>query len=298
MKFSKPALLLDDQVKLLSKRGMIIDIPDAERILGDINYYRFSGYALHFEKFNNRQRTHIFYPETKFSDVIKLHDFDHELRNLISKYLSVIEIKIRTVICYEMVHKYKDPHCYLKKEIFEKEYFFTSFINIVRDSFNRSKEVFVQAYKNKYTDPYLPPLWMVIELISFGQCSKLYKGLSSEPLKRTIAEKFNCWYENMESWLMALSGLRNHCAHHSRVWNKKFQIRPKIPRKCRKFKLDNQRIISFYVAILKLLNDINLQDDFNQDFNKLLNKYSEFPKKKMGFTKYIDIDKLYKTAIL
>ncbi|WP_218118031.1 Abi family protein [Pelistega sp. MC2] len=35
--------------------------------------------------------------------------------------------------------------------------------------------------------------------------------------------------EILESWLKALNSIRNICAHHSRLWNRKLGIAIKIP---------------------------------------------------------------------
>ena len=82
--FKKPPLSLAGQVGLLESRGMIIsDRSTAEEALLRLNYYRFSGYALHFEIFKDRQRTHQFKPGTTFDAVLQLYEFDTRLRALL-----------------------------------------------------------------------------------------------------------------------------------------------------------------------------------------------------------------------
>ena len=84
--FTKPPLSLADQVALLKQRGM--QIPDqelAEDTLLRLNYYRFSGYALHFEVFQDRQRTHQFKAGTSFDAVMSLYEFDTQLRPLLTR---------------------------------------------------------------------------------------------------------------------------------------------------------------------------------------------------------------------
>ena len=51
MKFSKPAITLDQQIDLLIQRGMAIPGRDyARHYLTHLNYYRLGGYWLPFER--------------------------------------------------------------------------------------------------------------------------------------------------------------------------------------------------------------------------------------------------------
>jgi abortive infection bacteriophage resistance protein len=44
---------------------------------------------------------------TRIEDVVALYYFDMDLRNILNKYLSRIEIAIRTTMIYELSNKYK-----------------------------------------------------------------------------------------------------------------------------------------------------------------------------------------------
>jgi hypothetical protein len=45
-----------------------------------------------------------------------------------------------------------------------------------------------------------------------------------------VAHTFNLQHDILQSWLHALTFGRNICAHHCRIWNRVFTIRPKIPK--------------------------------------------------------------------
>ena len=98
------------------------------------------------------------------------------------------------------------------------------------DSIKESKEEFVRHYLSTYyADSPGVPLWMVSEIISFGQLSKLYAGLNSDD-KEAIAKQYDLSHRVFGQWLHAIIYLRNICAHHSRLWNRELEIRPIRPR--------------------------------------------------------------------
>ncbi|MCF6177523.1 MAG: Abi family protein [Victivallaceae bacterium] len=73
MKFNKPPATPEFLIELLQERGMTVsDTEVATLFLKTVGYYRFTGYALHFEEFENRQRTHKFKSGTDFNDIVTL----------------------------------------------------------------------------------------------------------------------------------------------------------------------------------------------------------------------------------
>jgi len=70
----------------------------------------------------------------------------------------------------------------------------------------------------------------MLELVSFGCLTKLYMNFADTPVKKRIARSFGvAKYEYLESWMKAVSALRNACAHHARVWNRNMPNRPQLP---------------------------------------------------------------------
>lgn len=93
--FKKPVLSLDEQVALLISRGMTVKNEEsAMSFLRDVNYYRFSGYAIYYEIFQDGQRTHVFKPGTEFEKVKNIYWFDSELRSILFQAIEPIEIMI------------------------------------------------------------------------------------------------------------------------------------------------------------------------------------------------------------
>ena len=101
-----------------------------------------------------------------------------------------------------------------------------------RTEAERSNEVFIEHYRGKYTDPYLPPLWMITELMTFGQLSKWLDATADLRLRSAVARDLGMpSRETFEGTIQALSYVRNICAHHGRLWNRRLVKRiPNIKR--------------------------------------------------------------------
>ncbi len=120
MKYKKPPLSIKEQCDKLCDRGLTIeDKRFAESILSSINYYRLSAYYFPFQKDKEK---HLFYPGKKFKDIICLYKFDSALRALIFRLVESAEILARMRITYCLVTKYKDPFCYISKELYSPKF--------------------------------------------------------------------------------------------------------------------------------------------------------------------------------
>jgi abortive infection bacteriophage resistance protein len=100
--YNKPWISLSDQVEKLKSRGLIIeDRAAAEAFLHHVNYYRFTGYCLAFER-----PRHSFLDGTTFEQITSAYFFDVKLRQLIRRMLDWIEIDLRTSIAYDFGQAY------------------------------------------------------------------------------------------------------------------------------------------------------------------------------------------------
>jgi len=84
MQFAKPTTTFDEQLDLLTSRGMTIpNRQTAIHYLQHLNYYRLRGYSIPFEI---DWQNHRFAPGTRIDDVLNLYIFDRELRLLLIKH--------------------------------------------------------------------------------------------------------------------------------------------------------------------------------------------------------------------
>lgn len=86
-------------------------------------------------------------------------------------------------------------------------------------------QTFIKHYYHKYGEPELPRSWMVSETLTFGTVSQAFKNLTHQNQK-PIAKALGLDGTVLGSWLHALSYVRNLAAHHQRLWNRAYTIKP------------------------------------------------------------------------
>jgi abortive infection bacteriophage resistance protein len=247
-----------------------------------LNYYRFSGYALHFESFVNRQRTHAFAPGTSFDQVVALYQFDAQARSLLFRYIQVVEIAFRSAVCYELAIQTNNPHWYLDQSMYSSRFDYAHLLADCQRECDRSDEIFIYSYRLKYDQPPLPPAWMMTEILSMGCWSRIYMRLADQEGKKAVADHFLVSPHYLESWIHALSVLRNLCAHHARIWNRRFTIRPRLPRPLQSLVVDNTYLAALLVVLMQLLSTLGRRGEFRIEFDALLASFPDVPRDKMG----------------
>lgn len=283
LSYSKPPLSLDEQIALLRSRGMVIaGIQSAKELLFRTNYYRFCGYALHFEIFRGGVRADRFQEGTKFEDVSNLMNFDDELRRLLLRFLGPLEIAFRTAFCYEMSIGSGDPFWYTKRDYFFDSNEHRAFLDGCRESFSRSDETFVRAFKAKYSNR-LPPCWMMIELASFGGWSKLYGNLKLKRLRQRVAGRFGVREHTFRSWIRSLAVLRNACAHHKRIWNQQLSYSPTIRHTLFEHAANERRVAARILVLSELLKPLKLADSISLEMQHLMDAYPIVDRRELGF---------------
>lgn len=88
-----------------------------------------------------------------------------------------------------------------------------------------SKEDFVTHHKAKYGEKL--PIWAAVEIMDWGMLSHLY-GMSPNSTRNRIADSCGLSAPQMESWLKSLNIVRNYAAHHARMFNRVYDIKPKL----------------------------------------------------------------------
>lgn len=144
-------------------------------------------------------------------------------------------------------------------------------------------EPFIEHYRKKYTrNPHLP-LWMGLEVISFGGLSRLLKGLKSEDL-RIIAGQYYLPDKVLTSWVHTLVYARNLCAHHSRLWNRTLAVKPLLPFKLQTWRnINNNKTYCLLMMLKHLLDFINPGQLWTYKLIRLLEDNPSIVLDKMGF---------------
>jgi abortive infection bacteriophage resistance protein len=292
--FNKKPSTYEQQVQLLIQRGLNID--DNQRIvryLNQISYYRLSAYFLPFQKVKN-----CFNEGVSFEDILETYKFDRKLRLLVFDNIERVEIAIRAQITNILAFNYNDAHWQDNPAVFKKPYNkkagvsvnpFDEFQTIItKNTKSKKPEVFLDHYLKKYQYPQNPPSWMCMELLTIGELSRLFNGLGSPKDKQQIADYFGLHYKVFISWLHTLTYVRNICAHHARLWNREFAIKPDVLQKPREKWIDkvfenNHRTFYFLCTLKYLLIAANPNNNFTIKLNELIVKHPKVPIRYLGF---------------
>lgn len=226
MKYAKPPVTFSDQVTLLESRGLVVpDKKRAEHFLSHLNYYRFAGYVLPFEQ---DHASHQLRPGTTFDQVLDLYIFDRELRLLLLDAIERIEVSVRTQWAYYFAHA-TNAHGYLNPTHSSSARIYARNLATLERELERSSETFIKHFRQKYTDPDLPPIWAACEVMTMGLLSNWYSTLRPIAIRKKIANTYLLDQQVLESVLHHLSYIRNVCAHHSRLWNRSVVVTFSVP---------------------------------------------------------------------
>lgn len=267
MKYEKPATTIEQQIKLLKSRGLVIN---DEVILGDylrdISYYHLSAYFKFYQKDDDQ-----FFDNVNFEDVLRIYLFDNKLRLLLLGLLERVEQSFKCRVAYELSILKNNSHWFLNPEIFSSKEEHEEIIKILEEETEKSKEeLSIKNYFNKYNDPSLPPIWILNEILSFGECVKI-----SRKLIITYRNKISRTYGEDEkfiiNWVHCLSILRNICAHHSRLWNREIVLTPyKNHKKYASFFSGPNRLYNYLVILQIFLSKINPNSSWVERLDKLI----------------------------
>ena len=172
---------------------------------------------------------------SSLDQAVELYEFDEKLRLLVFKHIHRIEIAIRTRFNEAMCENTGNAFWYLDSSLFGRNTAsYVDTINKLRGAFLESQETFALHFREKYYNDYcrfyslMPPSWMAIELMTFGNMLTLLNSVSIDTIKH---QKLDRWarkkigpdkFKKLTNWLRCIRDVRNHCAHHNRLFNRNF----------------------------------------------------------------------------
>lgn len=220
--YNKTPSTIKQQIEILEERGCEInDIEYAKKCLTNINYYRLAHY---FAPFKDSKKGR-YKKGTTFEDGMRLYEFDRQLRRLIMTFLEEIEISFRAIVSNYHAMKY-GALGYLNASTFDSGHNHASHLTRIERlmELNESED-FVKHHKNKYGG--VMPVWVAMELFSFGNLTYFYIDMKEADQKELSAKYYNLNYRMVENYLLCLSDLRNACAHYTRLYENPLPMIPK-----------------------------------------------------------------------
>lgn len=325
--FSKPSISVAEQITLLRKRGLNIqDQQRTEHYLEVISFFRLSPYMSPFQQETESNQT--FKSGTSFKQVAALYAFDRELRLLVMDAIERVEVAVRAMINnvmgakYQTQHElYSGSHWYLNPIHFKRQFDHHRLINTLNAKQNRERgelareigkinnaqydddkkqalinlkqrENYFRFYLNNYNQPELPPCWAIMEELTLGELSHLFKGLAKDADRKQISRRFNTPMTVLANWLHTLTFVRNSCAHHGRLWNRELPIAPKLIQ-TKQWQLPStlpnsniqpiRRLFSVLLLLAYLMKQVSPDSQWVNKLLQLIARYPDVPVKSMGF---------------
>lgn len=283
MHYLKPALTFEQQADQLLQRGLLADRALLIERLRAVSYYRLSAYWHPF-----RQPDDSLQPGTTLALVWQRYVFDRRLRCLVIDAIERIEIAVRTRMANTLTVAH-GPFGHTRAANLPglSPVQHAEFLRRIEDETQNSRETFVDHFRTKYTaEPHLP-LWMAVELMTFGATLTLFRGLDRR-MKQQLAADLGIADTVLHSWLLALNQVRNICAHHGRLWNRQFGVQPMIPRPNKHpdwhfpVAVTGDRLFGVATVLHYLLDLIAPQSRWPARFMALLAAHPDIPRLPMG----------------
>ena len=287
MEYNKQTLDTPDLLALLKQRGLVItNEQEALKTLSIISYFRL---ACYFRPMEADKQTHKFREGSTLEQVMALYEFDTALRDMVFCAIRQIEVALRTRINHHFSRNHT-PFWFSQVDLAIDGHLFADNLSSVDRELRRSKEEFIKEHFARYDKPTFPPAWKTLETVSFGTLSKLYGNFAEKADKKAVAEDFGLpQHEFLNSWMESLTSLRNFCAHHSRIWNRRYALKPQMPKTLAggdwltDFSFPPDKIYPQLCCIAYWLNAIEQKNTFVADFKALLTKYPTVDTAAMGF---------------
>lgn len=260
---------------------MINDTDDgipAGMALESIGYFRL---LIYMRKY--RSGTGIFFPKTKFSDIVRLYDFDRKLKSITIDAVERLEVKLRAALSNPLsivhgAHWYLDPSHF--SDVVKHHKVMGKIINAV----DHKKNVALEHYYNTYADPRLPPVWLTCEKLSIGALSWMFSDLNIAS-RKIVAKYWGVPEPLLVSWFRTLTDLRNECAHHGRLWRGQFTSNS--PERHTSHAADFRNIKTFYpraCVVALLLETMGLKKWWRESLLAIFGQYPAVsPLQDLGF---------------
>jgi len=143
----------------------------------------------------------------------------------------------------------------------------------------------------------MPPSWKSFELLTFNSLLGILKNAKDFKDLIPIARSFGLHHSVLISWVDSFVYVRNICAHHGRLWNRKLTKSPKWIRSPKKqwinrwenedknVKTEDKelKIYAVICAIIYCLEFVNPYSKYGNNLIKLLEKYHLVDIMHMGF---------------
>lgn len=274
----KPALTYEKQIAhLKAAHNLTIEDDNAALdILSKVNYYRLSAYGLGLTIPGNKE---LYVDGITLEHLFRLYQFDSRFRNILVHIIEQLEIQLRTQLSNYLALKYGsegyiDPNNFTAIKSKTGDLIHTAVIDSFKKECERQKLIpFVKHHMDKYDGHF--PIWVAIELFTFGNLSSLFSIMVPDDQK-AISALYGTRPNYLGSWILALVEVRNICAHYGRLYNMPLKQTPHLYRENKQYQRGKQRkVFPVLLAIKRMLRNDDRWDSFERQLESLVDEYSD-----------------------
>lgn len=198
-----------------------------------------------------------------------------------------IEIEFRTQIAYHLAIKYGSDVLLYESNFISKtnkddKTIYSMIIENLEKEIQRQKnKPFVKHHINKYDGKF--PIWVSVELMSFGNLSSLFSILKDEDQKE-ISKYYNTDPRYLKNWILCLVEVRNICAHYTRLYNMPLKETPRLYKENEIYKAKQNKIFPILLIIKRILKSNDQWSSLYKDLEYTFKKFQGYYNYKfMGF---------------
>ncbi|KFI85029.1 Abi family protein [Bifidobacterium pullorum subsp. saeculare DSM 6531 = LMG 14934] len=206
MQLHKPYRTIDEQIQLLTSRGMSVG-PEAKHALQREGYYAIvNGYKDQFldRRASQRVGDDRYIEGTRFDDLYALFRFDRELRSLLFQGITPAEATLKAICSHEFTKAYpSESNPYLNPHNYDSQSY-SSACKLIDKVFRRILEsnrtehngrhagkAYIRHCLNDHNGQV--PLWVLANDLSLGQIAWFFQ-ISAPQVRLAVAESFTDLY--------------------------------------------------------------------------------------------------------
>lgn len=277
----KPARSYEEQARrMLDVHNLSVgNVDRARHILSTVNYYRLTTYGKHLRRADDPER---FIDGVTLDVLYDLYQFDMGLRHQLLPVLEFFEVQLRAKLSYHLAMTYGSTG-YTNAANFrldrQSQGSHKSLMNKFNIEVKRQDDLaFVRHHQTKYGGRF--PIWVALELFSFGMIAQLYEILIEND-QWAVSSEYNLTPAELSALIASAVDVRNICAHYSRLYNQPIEDLPILPPKYKAYESD--RVFPVILMLKTVAGNHRVYGDMIRGVAQLAREYPKADLSLCGF---------------
>lgn len=235
-----PFLTLHQRVEYLGSKGYLFGTTPSDQAvarLNFVNFHYFLGYARNYRMLASKG---IVPTEAVLDRVFAIVDADRKLATTVFDGLRALEWRLRAILVNEHCQLFPSTACFLDPSHYRVQNPDAPPLpTLVCKHIDRSREPYLEEQRRDGHQNQDFPIWAVVDTWSFSTLSRVI--CESVPAVDGDGQERRLWKQvalalgvsasTVTGNLEAISVLRNHIAHHARLWMRPTSPSPRIPKR-------------------------------------------------------------------